>query len=375
MNSISTPSRTTVFEPQETNIKFNIFKILGKDDKELIHSAFIKFLLENDYGFCEYFRIESLQIKKVRLEMSYTLTKKKDGKTTKLRRRIDIEALGEDKRPVLVIENKFKSFPYEKQLNDYDDVYEQHNPGANPVKVLFCFDPTLIPFESDWEIKGYRELLEYLYEISNKEQDPEKQMFLRHYLEFLSNSFKNYDKYSQNFRNLLKNPKEADNKFWLRLMYSAVRNKLEKEFIKPGFRFLVNPGNTSVPLINIIPPHWTFCNFEFLLQFQGNELKFYVHLLNTNKEINKDKKEEQRKFLEEVIQLLREKLIINVNYSGKGKLKKLGKMNYRSYYLYKENIISGFTSSENITVECLVKRVLAFYNKIDKFIIPIISKK
>lgn len=375
MYNISTPSRPTVFEQQETNTKFNIFKILGKDDKELIHSAFIKFLLENDYGFREYFGINSLPIKKVRLEMSYTLTKKKEGKTVKLRRRIDIEALGEDKRPVLVIENKFKSFPYEQQLNDYDEIYEKHYPEANPVKMLFCFDPSLISFESDWEIKSYRELLEYLYNISNKEQDAEKQMFLRHYLEFLSNSFDIYDKYSQNFRNLLKHPNEADNKFWLRLMYSAVHTKLEKEFTKPGFRFLVNPGNTSVPLINIIPPHWTFGNFEFLLQFQGNELKFYVHLLNTNKELNKDEKDDQRRFLEEIIRLLQEKLIINVNYSGEGKLKKLGKMNFRSYYLYKENIISGFTSSENITVECLVKRVLEFYNEINKSIIPIISKK
>ncbi|QED36701.1 hypothetical protein FK178_02765 [Antarcticibacterium arcticum] len=350
-------------EQQDPGGKFNIFEVLGKDDKELIHSAFIKFLLENDYGFCEYFSLDIHPIKQVRLERSYSFKKQSKEKTGKVKRRIDIEALGEDDKPVLVIENKFKAFPYKGQLEDYDKIYKQHNPDIK--KVLFCFDKNLVPFinNTNWEVKDYQEILGFLETVLVKEEDPEKLMFLEHYYKFLSGYYKEYNKYLCDFRFLLEKPTMAENKFWLRLMYSAVRIRLEDEFKEPKFRFLVNPGNTSVPLINIIPAHWTFGDYEFLIQFQGNELKFYVHILNgktKNEEELKEQKIQTEKILNDTIEIIRK----NIGTSDQ-KIKSFKRVNFGSCYLVKKHITSELKENKKVTIDMLIKEVFGFYEMIN----------
>lgn len=52
--------------------EFNIFEVLEKDDKELIHSSFIKFLLSEDNIFHEKFlNIKNVKFDKTKLEKTY----------------------------------------------------------------------------------------------------------------------------------------------------------------------------------------------------------------------------------------------------------------------------------------------------------------
>jgi hypothetical protein len=93
--------------------EFNYFKILSKDDKELIHSSVIRYLLQENVFFKEnIFNIfkEEIDPEQIYLEKSYRWN------------RIDIEAHSIDNESILVIENKFKSFPYKEQLVKYDEI-------------------------------------------------------------------------------------------------------------------------------------------------------------------------------------------------------------------------------------------------------------
>src|SRR5690606_4913915 len=99
---------------------FNMFNVLGKDDKELVHSAYLKFLItEHPEIVTDFFELESLKtFKEPRLECSYTFTKQKeDGATPKKtqRCRMDLELESKDGEEIIVIENKFKAIPSNKQ--------------------------------------------------------------------------------------------------------------------------------------------------------------------------------------------------------------------------------------------------------------------
>lgn len=90
---------------------FNFFKVLEKDNKELIHSAFISYLLDNNKNFRKQFIHENIEDFDVsELEKSYSYKK------TKIR--IDIELRSKDRKHIIFIENKFKSFPTNKQLKN-----------------------------------------------------------------------------------------------------------------------------------------------------------------------------------------------------------------------------------------------------------------
>lgn len=55
-------------------MKFNIFRVLEKDDKELIHSSFLKYLLENwgKYFYNSLFKKPHLDFNIIELEKSYS---------------------------------------------------------------------------------------------------------------------------------------------------------------------------------------------------------------------------------------------------------------------------------------------------------------
>src|SRR5690606_23792563 len=145
--------------------KFNIFKILSKDDKELIHSAFIKFLLdEYPFVFEDLFNLKNVKFDKAELEKSERISISKDEadrlgiKYSKLNNsgevikhiRIDINVKSTNSNHRVLIENKFKSFPNQTQL----DLYNKIDIKADNVhKYLFCFDKSIINFETgDWEL-------------------------------------------------------------------------------------------------------------------------------------------------------------------------------------------------------------------------------
>ena len=69
-------------------------------------------------------------------------------------------------------------------------------------------------------------------------------------------------------------------KFFLRIVNSQVALELKKNMSKE-IHFVINPGNTPIPLINIIPADWgrkinkkietSFEDRKLLVQFQKNE--------------------------------------------------------------------------------------------------------
>jgi len=95
---------------------FNIFTILAKDDKELVHSAFLKFLLGRYPDLYEtLFNIADVRFKEPQIEQSYTLKDLLNPSANSQTYRIDIEVISTDGSEIVVIENKFKSFPTLKQ--------------------------------------------------------------------------------------------------------------------------------------------------------------------------------------------------------------------------------------------------------------------
>ena len=164
---------------------FNYFKVLSKDDKELIHSSFIKFLIEdeetNNYFLQALFPEfqKELSVNSIQLEKGYN------------RKRIDIEAWSEDGEDVLIVENKFKSFPYRGAIGRIrGDLCASSPQASDYTKYLLCFDPELVlsSIRGEWHFVGYREVYQVVERFLETEHglNLEKEYFIRHYAEFLS---------------------------------------------------------------------------------------------------------------------------------------------------------------------------------------------
>jgi hypothetical protein len=283
-------------------MKFNIFESLEKDDKELIHSAFIKYLLQNHDFFTKrlFPKFKGVLDKEnVKLEVSYSA--KIDGVKKQLR--IDIEAFDSEKKEVLVVENKFKSFPYLQQLVDYDQLYKLKRPSAQyqHTKYLVCFDPSVLNFDKGtWNILSYADILDAIDEfLAQASLSDDHKLFIEHYRDFLRNSYYipyhlAMEKPGVLIQQLGMQISELDarrNKMWLKLFYSKLLIDLQHEFRRREIpaKWALNPGNTTTPLINIIPQHWVINGVDTLIQFQGNSVKFYAHCNSLDKEIFKEK--------------------------------------------------------------------------------------
>jgi hypothetical protein len=267
--------------------RFNFFTILSKDDKELIHSSFLCFLLTDELtsefvlsklfpAFEAQLNRESVNTEKV---YSYQVPGE-NGKLKSKRIRLDIEAQSEDGQIILLIENKFKSFPHEEQLNLYDERFREYYPEKTIVKYLLCFDKTIIPFtRTDWQFISYQDVLEVVQSlVATIPLEPDKKTFIQHYIDFLKPFLVDYEQVKNNCGSLFFNGKLDINKFWIRHINAIARMKLEKYFSDKGIpvHFNVNPGNTSVPLINISPFHWNRPDEPNLcIQVQDHNLKYY----------------------------------------------------------------------------------------------------
>ena len=329
---------------------FNYFKVLSKDDKELIHSSFIKFLIEdeetNNYFLQALFPEfqKELSVNSIQLEKGYN------------RKRIDIEAWSEDGEDVLIIENKFKSFPYKEQLEEYDSIYANHHPGKNYTKYLLCFDPELIQFDSgEWHFIGYREVYQIVEQFLETEHglNLEKEYFIRHYAEFLRDYFEQYSDRMDSCRLLYERANDKSSKFWLRLINCIVVQKLSREFSERNItikRYDLNPGNTSVPVLNIVPDAWNGEGEpELLIQFQGRALKYYCHSGDPV-------------VVEPLFDYARD-LISDAPASAK--IGRLTRREVRSCFIYKEDFFSGFSEGEDFDVNNIVQRLLDFFEKVD----------
>jgi PD-(D/E)XK nuclease superfamily len=330
---------------------FNIFRVLEKDDKELIHSSFIKFLLlENNDFYLNFLKINNPDFCEPRLEKPYTTPNKKNN-GRKERNRIDIEAISKDDKCILIIENKFKSMPCKEQLNSYDEIYNHHHSEKRFYKFIFCFDKELIEFESDWKKFDYRDL-NYFIKSNYKGVGPDKAIFINHYSSFIEDYCRKYDEYKINCIKLFSNSIQNEDKFWLRLIFSALHSKLIEYFNEHKIKvtFKVNPGNTKVPLINIMPSDWKIKENQLLIQLQGEDLKFYSHSID-------------RCFIQEFIDIAGKKL------GDKYRLNSLTKRKSKSYYIAKIKIEEFVKKDNSVDIHRLFEIIIKFYLEINQDII------
>jgi len=322
-------------------MSFNFFNVLNKDDKEVIHSAFIKYLLDNfgDFFYSKLFNLDFSDFNKAQLEKSYD------------KKRFDIQIISNDESKIIVIENKFKSFPLKEQLVNYDNLLVKHHKDKVQFKYLLSFDPKLISFSTNnWKVISYNKILNsiesFLATVTDLTND--HKIFIQHYYESLAKYCSEYKMKLSNMTLVFKDKIDNEDKFWLRLILFAIRNKLQRAFneLDIKVKFVVNPGNTSVPLLNIIPIHWFNNGAEHLIQFQGTEIKFYIH--STNKD--------------EIISLIKySKKVVN---SDRFAFKKITKRKERSSYIFKENITKIIVN--NISLDYLISYLLNFYKIADE---------
>lgn len=324
---------------------FNFFKVLEKDNKELIHSAFIAYLIDSNINFRNYFISDKNEdFEKSELEKSYSRNKK--------RIRIDIQVKNRQDNFVAFIENKFKSFPTEKQLKDYNKVFEANFDKKQTLKkILFCFDKNIVNFKTDWTIFDYNDLLQFLKkEFESKKEKNDEVIFVKHYISFLEEYINKYEQLKDICHNLFNSSLSNDDKFWIRLLNSQIAIEFEKKFSDKEFDFVINPGNASVPVLNIIPKHWkNRIKQEVLIQFQGKDLKFYLH--SENKDI-----------ANELISYCEDKL-----WDENIELKKQSKKKEKSCFIFKKRVDENL--KKDFKYKDLFDLIVDFYRKIDEKII------
>jgi hypothetical protein len=323
--------------------EFNIFKILEKDDKELIHSSFLKFLIvENKKILNEFFSISEVGYSEPNLEKGYVLS---DGS----RLRIDVEVENQNLEDVIIIENKFKSFPNESQLQLYNRLFDEKFSKKKVHKYLLCFDKSLITFRTDWTILDYGDLILFIEQKLGKNNDPAKAVFIEHYYKFLKEYYVNYKQYIIDSRPVFRGAARQENKFWIRLIYSLLLIELSSFFkgkaIEAKFEF--PQGSTKVPLINIIPQHWRFENSELLIQFQGDELKLYCH--SNNKAV-----------IQNAVELAKNK------FGEKAyEYKKLTKKDSGTYFILKTRLSSIIDPGSDWNIDLIRTAIISFYEAMD----------
>ncbi len=340
-------------------MEFNYFKILSKDDKELIHSSFIRFLLQDDvtsdFIMTKLFPAFETEIDKpsILLEKVYSykvLNEKREVKSKRVR--IDIEGGSVDRNTLLVVENKFKSFPYIEQLEIYDDRFSEEHGDKRTVKYLLCFDKDIIPFvKENWYFLSYKELLSVLnLLLKNVELENEKRLFIEHYIRFLSQYYVQYELIKDSCGHLFFDGRNDEYKFWIRHINAIARLKLQDYFDNKNIavRFDVNPGSTNVPLINIMPKHWNRENeVETLVQVQGDGIKYYYHS-NDLTELNK---------------LITAAQIGIQNPTGK--FNKLNPKRGKTNFIYHEKWNKSI-KDRAFSVDDFVSGIIEFYEKIDE---------
>lgn len=350
---------------KKNNQRFNCFRILEKDSKELIHSEFIKYLLQLDQFFVRnLFPKFTAEFDKesVKTEKSYNID---TGGNKKQRARVDIQAYAKDKKSILIIENKFKSFPYKAQLDLYDNLPLDKSVTTR-TKYILCFDPTVIDFETnDWNKKSYADVLQVIESFlqSKPNISTEEESFIKQYYSFLKDDYCDpFITQMQSPGDLIAHHRKDNNKMWLRLLFSKLFIQFQSYFdeLNGEFKYRVNPGNAAVPLINIEPQNWRIDGIELLIQFQGSDLKFYTH------RPEKMKFDEYKRRLELIIKKFTDHQK-SQSTSREGQLKKLPRGNYGSCFIFKENL-QRTLRLEEVTTEEIYSYVLGFYHELNDFV-------
>jgi len=270
----------------------NIFEILSVYDKELVHSAMIKFFMVHYNEFSkEYFGIEQFDI--IELEKSIKVAGK--------RIRYDIMVYDNEKKPIMIIENKFKATPTTKQLELYDKSFNECN---NIKKILMVFMKQQIPSvvqeyceNNKWNIKAYfdiessESLYNYLKNSNNNKMNDLD-------LNFIIDSYKNFlEKYFNDINEIVnkKNyvPFNPINRFihsqYLAYIQSKIANKAKINFQK-DFEMTNDGGGNTIPSVAF----WSKVTSSSLKEvvkyiafgIDGDSIKISIHYLrSSNKEV------------------------------------------------------------------------------------------
>jgi hypothetical protein len=310
----------------EWTMEFNYFNVLSGADKEMMHSAMLKFL----FGYDDYFRKNLFSACPSSLDKKSIVTEK----VYPGRNRIDVEAQSIDGKYILIIENKFKSFPNKEQLELYDMIYkcDSKNVDKELIKYIICFDEKVISFKHNndnittkynaiWYIITYKRIKECIIEYlknTNSSLPQDIKLFLGHYITYLNEYYAAYDlvceSYSYAFKpddNLPRLSEDrfwklqnvfnkfgtlsidavisrlAESRFWQRLILSALGNDFAercKELKSGQFEPEYDNGSTSVPFLDILPQHWNKVSSPFLfIQLQGKKIKLFMRELPKDK--------------------------------------------------------------------------------------------
>lgn len=275
----------------------NYFTVFAAADKEMMHSAMLRYIL-CAHGTLARRLFTRFRYPVVRATLEKTYIEKKR------RFRMDVVAWSKGDEHMLVIENKFKSFPTLSQLQDYDNLYWERK--EEPTCYLVCFDKNGVAFQGNgdihtnhsiWHILTYREIQieieKYLDE--QKMLEAEQRSFLCHYARYLRTYYTRYDAVLNNYTDafVIDNEEEIseddkreavqENRFWQRLALSFIANGFAAERRKQGVEANecdTEYGGSTVPLITIYPEHWNkhVGNTRPLLcvQMQGDCLKLGI---------------------------------------------------------------------------------------------------
>lgn len=326
---------------------FNFFRVLEKDNKELIHSAFISYLFScNDLFRDKLLNVSNVEFSKPQLERSYNIRKRLKG-------RIDIEIISTDEKHIILIENKFKSFPDKIQLDNYNKMFKKTY--ANDItiyKYIFCFDKKTIKFETDWKILDYNDLLEFIGANFKINDASDQSVFIKHYYSFLGDYIKDYKLYMSDSKNLFTENITNDNakKFWLKLVYSNLHLRFINHF-NDEVTISVSPGTSTIPFLDIFPKKWKINKQELLIQLQGNDLKLYTY---SNDKILIDK----------VINLAKKSI-----RGAKFDTKKVINRDAKSSFILKTKISDNINMNKELDIDSLFLILKDFYDYIDLEII------
>ncbi|WP_060873299.1 PD-(D/E)XK nuclease family protein [Myroides odoratus] len=346
--------------------EFNFFKILEKGDKELVHSAILAYLIDNEHQFrTDFLKLPALNYTPTKLEKSISYKKQIRSKAKRIR--FDVFCESANEKEVVVIENKFKSAPDDKQLKEYDEGLKK-NYTANINKILFCFDKKLaskVIEGTQWEVFDYVDLLKELETGKYNGNCVDKKLFIEHYCSLLRWYINQKKSDEKNANDLFKSDLDNDERFRRRLFNARLYLELinNEHFINCGY--VVNPGNTSDPLLNIVPSKWLTafgCKFllpfygeEVVLQLQGGDLKFYLHF-------QKDKREVER--VNEFLALVRTYFTTQYkDFEVKKNVKTIQKSMFICKIKVKSNVDEGV-----VTVDSIKKLIISFYKECEAFL-------
>jgi hypothetical protein len=344
----------------------NYFSIMDAADKEMAQSAMLRFLLYRDPFFMK--------------RCFPAFGGKADGLSITLevpceRKRLDLVARSQDGH-ILVVENKFKSFPNCKQLATYDAILKKCTP--NPVKYLLCFDDTGVPScnrersqapkAQSWHVITYRQIqkaIQFWLESPERNADDETVILCRHYAEYLKAYYEEYERVFADYSLLFppKSEKEAKNgfsladitsassnlNFWRKLALHHVGNNIAAT---PGMDVEFDHGVAKTPVINILPEGWNRAATPLLcVQIQDLEAKLYM----------KDLKKCTHNTREAVLAYAA-KLQKSLPEAGRVEVKDMRTQvitkQSNSFAIYKEQVLSGATP-----VAALPEKILAFHRR------------